>query len=132
MSRIMRKISDNTLIIVILTNSVSGMGYFIFELLTSDPKTPKHFLASANILGDPPETDSKILLLKTSHMSSVRTEISKLVPTERLHPYWLTPIVLEDAMHTTRGERNHQPCPALATLFSQEPMTRKSLLLLPY
>lgn len=53
----------------------------------------------------PQELDSKILFLKTSYTWVVEHWQIKLALKWKLYTYWLAFIVLEDAIHATRGGR---------------------------
>lgn len=52
----------------------------------------------ANSLGYPPELYAKCLLLKSPYTRVIVNGEIKLVFTLKLHPYWLTFIVLQDVM----------------------------------
>lgn len=61
----------------------------------------------AHTISCPPQSDSKTLLLKTSHTYVINHGEIELKLNWKLQPYWSAFTVLEGAIHTTIGERNH-------------------------
>lgn len=65
------------------------------------PNNPVYWKA----IGDSPQTHSKAPLLKTTPTEITEQEEVELVSIYILYPFRLMHMVLEDILHTTKGER---------------------------